>query len=114
MKQPQYLIELLSFLQASPTSFHAVSTAVQMLGQHGFTQLHEEESWMPLAAGKYFVVRNDSSLIAFTWCAAEKTAFQIIGAHTDSPGLKVKPNPVRPSDRVVFFWGRFWANRLGY
>ncbi len=102
MQQSQYLTALLNFIQASPTAFHAVSESIQLLEHNGFTRLHEEHVWQPLPAGKYFVSRNDSSLIAFTWSAGqENRPLQIIGAHADSPCLKVKPNPVQENQNCL-------------
>ncbi len=95
MEQKQYMNRLIDYISGSPTAFHAVATAVERLKKNGFSQLHEEEGWQQPAAGKYFVVRNDASLIAFSWQGTGRTpCLQMVGAHTDSPCLKVKPNPV--------------------
>jgi aspartyl aminopeptidase len=95
MQQRQYINELIDYLGSSPTAFHAVSLAARMLADDNFSRLYEEQTWQKLPAGKYFVIRNDSSLIAFNWSAdKEPTSLKLIGAHTDSPCLKVKPNPV--------------------
>ncbi len=102
MEQNQYISALLDFLSSSPTAFHAVASASGALGEQGFIRLYEEESWNSLAAGKYFVCRNDSSLIAFTWSGrTEAPPLQMIGAHTDSPCLKVKPNPVQENQNYM-------------
>jgi len=86
--------ELLSFLSASPTPFHATQTMAAMLKDNGFTALKEEDSWA-LSAGKYFATRNGSSIVAFIKGTEEleKTGIRMVGAHTDSPCLKVKPKP---------------------
>jgi aspartyl aminopeptidase len=86
---------LCRFLDVSPTPFHAVESMKTQLGAKGFTQLHETHVWGKLGAGRYFVTRNDSSLIAFTVTESElaETGIRMVGAHTDSPCLKVKPNP---------------------
>ena len=57
--------ELLTFLQNSPSCFHAVKNVVDMLTAAGFTEVKEEESWKLEAGGRYFVTRNQSSVIAF-------------------------------------------------
>jgi aspartyl aminopeptidase len=102
MIQSQYITALLSYIQASPTAFHAVSSAVQLLEDNGFTRLFEDTCRHSLESGKYFVTRNDSCLIGFTWNADARTQpLQIIGAHTDSPCLKVKPNPVQESHNYL-------------
>lgn len=61
----------------------------------GFTQLHEGESWGRLKPGQYYVTRNDASIIAFRLAEGElaKHGIHMVGAHTDSPCLKVKPQP---------------------
>ena len=85
--------DLLAFLQASPTPFHATQNVASELLAAGFEALNERESWQLSRPGKYFVTRNDSSIIAFQLGAeaiAERGA-RLIGAHTDSPCLKPKP-----------------------
>lgn len=86
---------LLQFLGASPTPFHAVAQLSARLKTAGYTLLGESDSWSTLSPGKYYVVRNDSSLVAFHWSgSASKNGFRMIGAHTDSPCLKIKPNAI--------------------
>jgi aspartyl aminopeptidase len=87
--------QLCAFLDASPTPYHAVASMKSALIAAGFTGLNEKEPWGALPAGKYFVTRNDASIIAFTLNGASlaETGFNMVGAHTDSPCLKVKPNP---------------------
>lgn len=86
---------LLNLLKASPTPFHAVQNMAQQLTAQGFQILKESESWDLANGGKYVVLRNDSSLVAFIKGrknVAER-GIRMVGAHTDSPCLKVKPNP---------------------
>lgn len=86
--------QLRNFLVNSPTPFHATSSMSAILASQGFTQLNEGDSWQ-LEPGRYFVTRNDSSIIAFVLGseAVEETGIRLVGAHTDSPCLKVKPVP---------------------
>jgi aspartyl aminopeptidase len=86
---------LLAFLQASPTPFHAVASLAALLARHGFSELDEAEAWTLAPGGRYFVCRNGSTLIAFVHGSepAEATGLRIVGAHTDSPCLKLKPCP---------------------
>ncbi len=95
MNQTEFNAGLLGYIDASPTPFHAVVTASQLLLAQGYTALDEREAWQLAPGGRYFVTRNGSSLIAFT--LGEETlatsGVRIIGAHTDSPCLKVKPRP---------------------
>ena len=87
---------LLEFIDRSPTPFHAVEALVPLLEQSGFEPLKEADNWNLRRGGRYYVTRNASSLIAFSVGerSPEEAGFQIIGAHTDSPNLRLKPNPV--------------------
>lgn len=94
-EQRALLDDLLEFFKHSPTPFHAVCNMVARLQQHGFVVLAEADKWQLQAGGRYAVVRNDSSLIAFVLGKEDPvtTGLHVIGAHTDSPCLKIKPNP---------------------
>jgi aspartyl aminopeptidase len=94
MNNKTFNAELLNYLDQSPSPFHAVSSLNTELLANGFIQLHEHDAWQ-LTPGKYFVTRNDSSIIAFVMGKQSllDTGMRIVGAHTDSPCLKVKPNP---------------------
>lgn len=83
------------FLQHSPTPFHATQTMASALKLAGFQELHERDTWEIDPQGAYFVTRNDSSIIAFRLGQQPLTesGIRIVGAHTDSPCLKVKPKP---------------------
>src|SRR4051794_7676274 len=85
--------ELLDFIDASPSPFHACATAAARLDAAGFTRLHETHDWSELDASRAYVVR-DGSLVA--WRVPDggtaSTPFRIIGAHTDSPNLRLKPH----------------------
>lgn len=89
---------LLRFLNRSPTPYHAVSNVVTRLESSGYVRLDEDAEWGALGRGKYFVTRNDSSLVAFALNGKpESDGFRMVGAHTDSPCLKVKPNAISES-----------------
>lgn len=92
---------LLGFLDASPTPFHATQNMVGMFANAGFIRLYEEQKWALEQGGKYFVTRNDSSVIAFTYPKSKN--YVMVGAHTDSPNLRLKPNPVIKEHGVVKF-----------
>ena len=87
--------ELIEFLKCSPTPFHAVGSMIASLEKAGFKRLFEADSWQQLSAGKYYVCRNDSSIIAFNKAENDiaENGFKMVGAHTDSPCLKIKPSP---------------------
>ncbi|GKV13818.1 hypothetical protein SLEP1_g24792 [Rubroshorea leprosula] len=85
--------DLLSFLNASPTAFHAVDEAKKRLRNAGYEQILEREDWKLEAGKKYFFTRNHSTIVAFAIGKkyAAGNGFHIIGAHTDSPCPKLKP-----------------------
>jgi aspartyl aminopeptidase len=86
---------LIDFLKASPTPFHATASLAQRLETAGFQHLDERASWHTEAGGRYYVTRNDSSIIAFKLGlrAPVDGGIRLVGAHTDSPCLRVKPQP---------------------
>ena len=87
-----HIRDIISFVEASPTSYHAVAELTRRLEQAGFQRLEETESW-PSVEGRRYVVR-DGAVIA--WITPEKVTPQlgarIVGSHTDSPSFKLKPN----------------------
>lgn len=93
---------LLGFLDASPTPFHATKNMSAMFSNAGFAKLDERDKWNLQEGAKYFVTRNDSSVIAFTYPKKKKN-YIMVGAHTDSPNLRLKPNPVVKEHGVVKF-----------
>ncbi|MBU0720631.1 M18 family aminopeptidase [bacterium] len=92
---------LLGFLDASPTPFHATKNMSGMFENAGFIELFEDQKWNLQEGEKYFVSRNDSSVIAFTYPKSRN--YTMVGTHTDSPNLKLKPNPIIKNDGVVKF-----------
>ncbi len=100
MTQQIFNTGLLNFLDNSPTPFHAVESMKKKLEAKGFQALEETDTWDLEPSHKYYVTRNDASIIAFTLPENLK-AFVMIGAHTDSPNLKIKPNPVIVSNGLV-------------
>ena len=87
--------QLIQFIQRSPTPFHATEEMKSRLSAAGFIELRESDRWNTQAGGRYFVTRNGSSIIAFTLGDADlsDTGLRMLGAHTDSPCLHVKPEP---------------------
>ncbi len=85
--------DMLAYIEASPSPFHAVAETRRRLEGAGFTRLAEEEAWSLAPGGRHFVTRNDSSIIAFVVGhePPEKAGFRMVGAHTDSPNLRIKP-----------------------
>lgn len=95
--------DLLDFIDASPSPWHAVDTCKQRLLAAGFVRLEEFDRWQLAAGGRYFVIRGGSSIIAFTVGSQPlaETGLTMIGAHTDSPGLRLKPRPAAHADGLV-------------
>lgn len=83
--------KFLTFAEQSPTAFHAVANLAAMLRGAGFQELKEKDPWLVDAGGKYFVIRNDSAIIAFTTPGGGFSSFRIAAAHSDSPAFKLKP-----------------------
>ncbi|KAA8907523.1 peptidase M18 [Sphaerosporella brunnea] len=91
----KYAVDFLSFVNASPTPFHAVESAKQRLLKAGFSEIKERDPWASTVkkGGRYFLTRNGSSIVAFgvgkKWKPGNGMA--LLGAHTDSPALRIKP-----------------------
>ncbi|MGB0733014.1 MAG: M18 family aminopeptidase, partial [Pontibacterium sp.] len=87
--------ELKCFLNESPTPFHAVVAMAKRLKTVGYVELVEGEAWDLQPSGKYFTTRNDSSIAAWVMPSdiSSYGGLRMVGAHTDSPCIKVKPTP---------------------
>ncbi len=86
--------EMLQFIRESPTCFHAVDRIKNMLKQAGYRQWKEEQEWKAEPGGRYYVTRNDSSLIALHFPATDEIkGFHITASHGDSPAFKLKESP---------------------
>ena len=90
---------LLGFLDASPTPFHAVKNMSGMLENAGFIRLDERESFDLLVGESYYITRAEGSIIAFNYY--EGFEYILVGAHTDSPNLKIKPNAEIKKDGIT-------------
>jgi aspartyl aminopeptidase len=95
--------DLIAFIDASPSPWHAVASAEQRLQGHGFTRLEEGARWSLAPGGRHYVLRGGASLIAFTLGSRPlaEAGFRIVGAHTDSPGLRLKPRPAMGGDGLA-------------
>jgi len=87
--------ELLNFINKSKTAFQSAYEIKSILDNQGYTEIKEEDKWTLEKGGKYYITKNDSAVIAFEIGSGdiEKDGFRLIGAHTDSPGFRIKPNP---------------------
>ena len=86
---------LLDFLARSPTPFHATANLAALLAAAGFKALVETADWALKPGGRYYCIRNDASLIAFVLGteALARHGIRMLGSHTDSPCLMVRPHP---------------------
>lgn len=94
---------LLDFIDRSPSPWHAVATIETELEKFQFIRLDETERWQLQAGRRYYVVRDDSSIILFVpgHKLLAESGFRIIGAHTDSPGLRIRPNSAAAIDGMA-------------
>ncbi len=90
-----YAKDLINFIDASPSQFHATKEAEERLLKNNFVKLNKGDKWNLEKGGKYFITNNSSSLVAFEIGSGDITqeGFRLIGSHTDSPTFRVKPNP---------------------
>ena len=86
-------VELMDFIQDSPSCYHVVANAATMLENAGAIRLDEKKPFELEAGSCYFVTRNSSSIIAFRMPEGQASGYSIVAAHTDSPSFKVKENP---------------------
>jgi aspartyl aminopeptidase len=95
--------QLLEFIDASPSPWHAVSSIEFRLREQSFVRLREHEAWSLKPGGRYFVSRKDASIIAFRLGdkPVSESGFHIVGAHTDSPGLRLKPKAAFATDGIA-------------
>lgn len=95
--------DLLAFIDASPSPWHVVHNTAQRLAAQGFVELHENTRWQLERGGRYYVIRGGASIIAFVVGTADLAThgLRLIGAHTDSPGLRLKPKAPHAADGLV-------------
>ena len=85
--------QLFDFIDNSPTAFHAVANAAKMLSVAGYEKIERECEANVVPGGKYYLTRNDSSIIAFRLPGGKPAGFRIAASHSDSPCFKVKEKP---------------------
>nr|WP_320119779.1 M18 family aminopeptidase [uncultured Marinifilum sp.] len=93
--EQQQAQELIDFIHQSPSTYHVVNNIRKELNEAGFQELDLREEWNIEKGGKYFTTKNGSALFAFQIGTGEieEEGFQLICAHSDAPGFKIKPNP---------------------
>jgi aspartyl aminopeptidase len=84
---------LFSFISQSPSPFHAVRCMKNILDDAGFIPLNESADWKITAGQPHYIVREDGSLVAFNVGLKDRDTFRIVGSHSDSPCLQLKPKP---------------------
>ena len=111
--------DLVRFLNASPSPYHAVEEVARRLTEGGFVRLHERSPWAVVPGGKYFTTRSGTAVIAFTVGGAYVPGggFSVAAAHTDSPCLRVKPVSTKKSAGLLqvgveTYGGGIWATWL--
>jgi aspartyl aminopeptidase len=90
------LDSLFEFIEASPSPFHAAAAAVDRLAAAGFAETGRSDAWDALDTAQGFVLRDGGTVVAVRAAAAvdpERLRFSVIGAHTDSPNLRIRPQP---------------------
>jgi len=98
--------DLIDFIYDSPSPYHVIDNAKEILKGKGFLELKLVNKWEIEKEGKYFVTQNDTSLFAFTIGKGnvEENGFKIVAAHSDSPTFKIKPSPeISVDDKYIKF-----------
>ncbi|WP_315078262.1 M18 family aminopeptidase [uncultured Clostridium sp.] len=86
--------DLLNFINNSKSAFHGAHEVKSILDKEGFVEIKECDKWDLKHGGKYYVMKNESAIIGFEIGSGDITeeGFRLIGAHTDSPGFRIKPH----------------------
>ena len=87
--------QMITFIEKSPTAFHAVKTIEEELVNNGFKELKEKDTWNLVCGGKYYLTRNQSGILAFVVPeTVDALSFRMVASHSDSPSFKIKPRCV--------------------
>lgn len=94
-KEKNFAKDLIQFIDGSPSAFHATKNVEEKLEGEGFKYLDLKDNWNLEKGGKFYTVKNDSAIVAFEIGKEEieEEGFKLVGAHTDAPSFKIKPNP---------------------
>ena len=95
VREKQFAYNLIDFIDNSPSQFHATNEVKKSLDNNGFKELTFSDKWNLEKSGKYYVIKNGSAIVAFVIGNGniEEDGFKLVGAHTDSPTFRIKPNP---------------------
>ncbi|WP_339063696.1 M18 family aminopeptidase [Tepidibacillus marianensis] len=101
----ELVLDLIHFIDQSPSAFHVVENTKKQLQAKGFRELLAEERWNLQKGGKYYFSKNNSAVIAFIVGIGEveKEGFKLVAAHTDSPSFRIKPNPEMTTENYLKF-----------
>lgn len=91
--------KLISFIDRSPSCYHAVKNIEEELVKAGFIKLLEGQHWELIEGKNYYITRNMSSIIAFKVPKKEYVNYQIVASHSDSPAFKIKENPEMEAEK---------------
>lgn len=94
-KEGEFAKDLIDFIHASPSAFHAAKNVEEALVDEGFKRINPEDKWDFKKEGKYYTSKNNSAIIAFVIGKGEieEEGFKLIGAHTDAPTFRIKADP---------------------
>jgi aspartyl aminopeptidase len=97
--------DLLSYIEASPSPYHCVIETRRRLEDAGFSGLNEAGEWRLAPGDQRFVIRGDGSILAFRVgrLPPSEAGFHVVGAHTDSPNLRLKPRPGKRGGPYLLF-----------
>lgn len=112
MKNSSLIYDFLSFLDRSPTAWHAVATARRQLQEAGFIELSEQNRWDIQPQQQYLVTRNGSALCAFITPRCLPQRLRLLASHTDSPSLKLKPQPEIRKHRAILLGVEVYGSPL--
>ena len=87
------MMNILDFIRECTDCWHTAATVANILKEQGYSPLDEGDKWNLAPGGKYFVMRNMSSVISFKVPDSEPTGFMISAAHGESPSFKIKAKP---------------------
>ncbi|MFR1323583.1 MAG: M18 family aminopeptidase, partial [Ezakiella massiliensis] len=107
-------MDIKTFFDKSKLNFEAMDNLSAMLDEAGFERLNEEDKWDLKSGGKYYVIKNETSLFAFRMGKDKKKGFTIVGSHSDSPGFRIKPNPEIVKEDVVVLNTEVYGGPLLY
>lgn len=103
MTEKNLVSDFIAFLNESCTAFHSVEAAKKRFLGAGFIEINESEEWRLIIGKSYFFIRNGTTIMAFTVGNGyvPGNGFTVIGAHTDSPCFKIKPNPTSKKSEAL-------------